>query len=290
MPICLLVAGCGPFRLSNRFPAVETVLKSYKVEGKQEIVADTFNGAVDVLTGSSDKVEIKVTKRTGGPSQAEADDDLNNIEVDFEQSAGKIAIHVSSRNPKPFVNRGAAIEVQIPEGSTLDLHTTNGKVSTVGLLGDTLATHFEWRHSNPGARGTLDLETSNGTISVEGGVGKLNAKSSNGAIDIASDDAVLDAHTTNGRIGFRGKLIAGDHVLSTSNGSIVVKLPDGAAFKLEARTSNGRITTDFAGESEPSAKKKKSTKSQLSGTFGARQTSAFLNLHTSNGNIEIKRQ
>ncbi|HEV8062804.1 MAG TPA: DUF4097 family beta strand repeat-containing protein, partial [Gemmataceae bacterium] len=260
------------------------------VEGTQQIVADTFNGAVDVLTGANDKVEIKVTKRTGGPSQAEADDDLDNIAVDFEQSGSKIAIHVSSRNPKPFVNRGAAIEIQIPEGSTLDLHTTNGKVSTVGLMGDTMARTSNGPIQIQGTRGTLDLETSNGAIAVEGGVGRLSAKSSNGGIDIASDNAVLDARTTNGRINYRGKLIAGDHVLNTSNGSIAVKLPDGAAFKLEARTSNGRITTDFPGESEPAGKKKKSSKSQLSGTFGARQSSVFLDLHTSNGNIEIKRQ
>ena len=101
----VFVIGCGPFKLSNRFSTVETVLKSYKVEGKQQIVADTFNGAVDVLTGPSDKVEIKVTKRTGGPSQDDAEDDLDNIVVSFEQAGNQVAVHVRSVNPKPFVNR-----------------------------------------------------------------------------------------------------------------------------------------------------------------------------------------
>jgi hypothetical protein len=290
VPIILLIAGCGPFRLSNRFSAVETVLKSYNVDGKQELVADTFNGAVEVMTGSNNKVEIKVTKRTSGPSQEEADDDLDNIDVRFEQTGNKIAIHVRSLNPKPFVNRGAAIEIQIPEGSSLDLHTTNGKINAVGLLGDTVARTSNGPIQSQNTRGALDLETSNGAITVEGGSGKVSVKSTNGAIDIASDKAVLDAHTSNGRISFRGRLVTGDHVLATSNGSVSLKLPDDSAFKLEARTSNGRITSDFVGDSEPSSKKKKTSKSHLSGTFGSRPTGVSIDIHTSNGNIEIKHQ
>jgi DUF4097 and DUF4098 domain-containing protein YvlB len=289
-PICLVIVGCGPFKLSNRYSAVETVLKSYKVEGKQQIVAETFNGAVDVLTGAADKVEIKVTKRTGGPNQDEADDDLDNIDVRLEQTGNKVVIHVRSINPKPFVNRGAAIEIQVPEGSTLDLRTTNGKVSTVGLVGDTVAHSSNGPIQAQGSRGTLDLETSNGSISVNGGVGKISAKSSNGGIDIVSDNALLAAHTSNGRISYRGKLGAGDHVLSTSNGSVTVKLPADAAFGLKAKTSNGKITTDFTNESEAPSKKKKPSKSQLSGTFGARQSSALLDIQTSNGSIEIRHQ
>jgi hypothetical protein len=287
----VFVIGCGPFKLSNRFTAVETVLKSYKVDGKQQIVADTFNGAVDVLTGASDKVEIKVTKRSGGSSQEDADDDLDNIEVRFEQTGNQVAIHVRSVNPKPFVNRGAAIEIQVPEGSTLDLRTTNGKIGAVGLVGDTVAHTSNGAIQVQGSIGNLDLETSNGSISTEGGVGKISAKSSNGPIDIVSSNGVVDAHTSNGRISYRGKLVAGDHVLSTSNGKVSVILPADAAFKLEARTRSGHITSDFASDAaESSGKKKKSNKSQLSGTFGGRQTSASLDIQTSNGSIEIRQQ
>lgn len=289
-PICLIIAGCGPFKLSNRFSAVETVLKSYSVQGKQQIVAETFNGAIDVLTGAPDKVEIKVTKRTGGSSQEAADDDLDNIDVHFEQAGNKIVINVRSINPKPFLNRGAAIEIQVPEGSTLDLKTTNGKVGSVGLVGDTVVHTSNGPIQAQGTRGTLDLETSNGAISVQGGVGKIRAKSSNGGIDITADKTLLDAHTSNGRISFKGKLGAGDHVLSTSNGSVSVKLPADAAFKLEARTSNGKISTDFTSDSETPGKKKKPSKSQLSGTFGDGPTSASLDIHTSNGSIEIRHQ
>ncbi len=69
-----------------------------------------------------------------------------------------------------------------------------------------------------------------------------------------------------------------------------MKLPDDSAFKLEARTSNGRITTDFTGESDSPAKKKKASRSQLSGTFGNGPANVSLNLRTSNGHIDIKHQ
>jgi hypothetical protein len=289
-PICLIIAGCGPFKLSSRFTAVETVLKSYAVQGTQQIVADTFNGAIDVLTGATDKVEIKVTKRAGGSSQEAADDELDNIEVSFDQTGDKIAIHVKSINPRPFQNRGAAIEVQVPEGSQLDLRTTNGKVSTVGLLGNTIAHNSNGSIQAQGTRGTLSLETSNGPISIKGGVGKISAKSTNGSIDIVADKAVLDAHTSNGRINYQGSLGAGSHVLTTSNGSVSVKMPADAAFKLEASTSNGRINSDFTSDSETPGKKKKSNRSKISGTFGSHPSSAELDIRTSNGNIEIRHQ
>jgi DUF4097 and DUF4098 domain-containing protein YvlB len=289
-PICLIIAGCGPFKLSSRFTAVETVLKSYNVQGTQQIFADTFNGAIDVLTGATDKVEIKVTKRAGGSSQEVADDELDNIEVSIDQTGDKIAIHVKSINPRPFQNRGAAIEVQVPEGSLLDLRTTNGKVSTVGLLGDTIAHSSNGAIQAQGTRGTLNLETSNGPVSIKGGVGKIIAKSSNGSIDIASDKAVLDAHTSNGRINYQGSLGAGISQLTTSNGSVTVTLPSDASFKLDARTSNSRITSDFTGDSEPRGKKRKSSKTQMSGMFGSHPSSASLDIHTSNGEIRILQQ
>src|SRR5581483_2379582 len=110
---------------------------------------------------------------------------------------------VRSLNPKPFVNRGAAVELQVPEGSSLDLHTTNGKVNAAGLMGDIVARTSNGAIQTQNSRGTLDLETSNGSVTVEGGVGKARIKTSNGPIDVASDKALLDAHTSNGRIHFR---------------------------------------------------------------------------------------
>ncbi|CAN5456687.1 hypothetical protein BH10PLA2_BH10PLA2_33520 [soil metagenome] len=291
-PVMLLIAGCGPFKLSNRFSAVETVLKNYSVSGKQQIIADTFNGSIDILTGPSDKVDVKVTKRTGGPSQAEADDDLDNIEVAFEQVDNKVTVHVRSINPKPFIERGAAVEIQVPEGSTLELHSTNGKINATGILGDITARSSNGGIQTQSTQGNLDLQTTNGSVKVEGGVGKVIAKSSNGSIDIATDKAVVDVQSSNGRIAYRGKLIAGDHKLNTNNSSVTVRLPDDAGFKLEARTSNGRISNEFSGEGDSSTtgKKKKQSKSQLSGVFGKQPSSAVLDIHTSNGNIEIKRQ
>jgi DUF4097 and DUF4098 domain-containing protein YvlB len=291
-PVLLLIAGCGPFKLSNRFSAVETVLKNFSVNGKQQIIADTFNGSIDVLTGPSDKVDIKVTKRTGGPSQAEADEDLDNIEVDIEQVGNKVTVHVRSVNQKPFIERGAALEIQVPEGSALELHTTNGKINATGLLGDIVARSSNGGIQTQSTQGNLDLQTSNGGLKVEGGVGKVIAKSSNGSIDIATDKALLDVRSSNGRVAFRGKLIAGEHKLNTSNSSVTVKLPDDAGFKLEARTSNGRISNAFTGEGESGtpSRKKKPAKSQLSGVFGKQPANATLDIQTSNGNIEIKHQ
>jgi DUF4097 and DUF4098 domain-containing protein YvlB len=288
---CLLLTGCAQLGLSSRFTAREEVRKAFNVDRPPQISVVTFNGPVDIMTGGSDKVEIKVVKRAGGQTQEDAEDDLDNIEVFCEQSGNKIRVEARSINSKSFADRGAGVEILVPEASILDLTTTNGKVSVVGMVGKTEARTSNGAIEAKGSRGELILRTSNGSVAVEGGTGRISAQTSNGSIEIASTKSAIDAQTSNGRVSFSGALPEGKHTLRTSNGSIQLKLPDFAAFELNATTSNGRITSDFAKNGPPESKSKKHNRSaRLSGVFGGEAPSASLELSSSNGNIEIKRQ
>lgn len=103
------------------------------------------------------------------------------------------------------------------------------------------------RHPSDGAAisvraarsGALDLETSNGAISVEGMAGPLRAETGNGSITVERHDGSVRLSTSNGAI--RATQVGLPAVLDTSNGRIEAEFSTGASGAVNARTSNGAV-------------------------------------------------
>jgi len=228
-------------------------------------VVETFNGTVEITTDSDNTVQASMIKRGSGNTQAAAQDDLKNIQVSMTQESGTIRIIARRVSQKATMgNSGASANVKVPKGTTLELRSSNGSLTVIGPTGDVTA------------------NTSNGRIEMEGSTGKLKLDTSNGHITIKAENSIVAAHTSNGYIEFRGSLAAGDHSLRTSNGSITLTLPPDARFKFDAQTSNGKITSEF-----PMTRTGGSRDSELRGTVGESPTT-FIELRTSNGRIEIR--
>ncbi|RMG68326.1 MAG: hypothetical protein D6715_02535 [Calditrichaeota bacterium] len=124
--------------------------------------------------------------------------------------------------------------------------------------------------------------TSNGRIELHQVRGRHRLKTSNGRITGKGVAGGIQAHTSNGRIEMSlVQVFPGESVeLFTSNGKIEVFLPDSAQFKMVAKTSNGRIQTDF-----PLTTAVIESGTEVEGEVG---NSRFnLVLKTSNGNIHV---
>src|ERR1700732_1297605 len=124
----LLLPGCWVVNF-NPFTAEQEVSDTFKTKATPYIVVDTFNGAIDVTPGEKGIVEARVTKRAGGSTQEEAEQDLEHIEVTMKQEGDKIEIKVGKTDQSMWSNRGASVDLQVPEGTVLDVRTTNGKVN-----------------------------------------------------------------------------------------------------------------------------------------------------------------
>ena len=87
---------------------------------------------------------------------------------------------------------------------------------------------------------TLDLQASNGPISVRDFDGTLNARAHNGPLGLKNSRGTIDASTVNGPIAIEGG--SGNVKLSATNGPLAVKL-DGTAWNgsLDASTENGPV-------------------------------------------------
>ncbi len=277
----LIVTGCGLGPLSNPFTAEEEIEESFAVSNAPQVVVKTFNGEIDVKIGSAGTLLAMVTKRGSGSSQEAADADLDNLDVDMTKQGNTVRITARSLSQKIIGNRGAHVKLEVPPGAVLDLHTSNGKVTSIGETGDVTARSSNGAIRIRGSKGKLQIDTSNGSITADGGAGRADLKTSNGSIECKADNALVTAHTSNGNIHFTGTLAAGDHSFNSSNGKIILALPADARFQLDAQTSNGKVSNGFG-----LTKTDQVSKSRVRGTVGA-NPAAKVKLHTSNGNIEI---
>jgi len=247
------------------YTAEETVAQSFEVGASPHVVVETFNGRIEVATGSSNTVQVSVTKRGSGTSQSAAQDDLKNVQVTMLQESGVIRIVARRINPNnTWGNSGASATLKVPGGTSLELRSSNGGLTVTGPTSDVTA------------------NTSNGKIQIEGSQGNLKLDTSNSSIEVNATSAVVAAHTSNGAIAFRGELAQGNHSFRTSNGRITLTLPSNASFNIDAETSNGKVTSDFA-VTRTSA----SRDSELRGTIGGNPATS-VELRTSNGGIEIQ--
>ncbi len=87
----LVLPGCWVVNI-HPFSAEQEVSDTFTTKGTPVIVVETFNGAIDVTPGEKGTVEARVTKRAGGSTQEEAEQDLENIEVTMKQEGDTIRI------------------------------------------------------------------------------------------------------------------------------------------------------------------------------------------------------
>jgi DUF4097 and DUF4098 domain-containing protein YvlB len=127
----------------------------------------------------------------------------------------------------------------------------------------------------------LDIESSNGGITVTGTEGNANLKTTNGGITVVRLAGSLKAETTNGGIDAElTELASGDLSLESTNGGIAVRLPRDARFSVDAATSNGGVRSDFPVEGGQTGRR--SLKGEVNGG-GSR-----LFIRTSNGSVHIR--
>lgn len=236
------------------------------VAGPVEVHVATFNGSVAVARGPAGRVSVTWTKRGSGPTQKDAEADLENVEVRVASEGGRVRVAARRTDGRSSGSSGASFVVTVPAETPLKLQSSNGSLAARGV----------------GA--AVNAQTSNGAIRVEAGAGPVEARTSNGSVEVSGEGLRLSVESSNGSLRIDGSLADGSHTLRTENGRIEVALPAAARFRLLAHTSNGRVTCDF-----PLAGGEWSGRSELEGSAGA-DPKATLTLATSNGAIHLRRR
>ena len=263
--LTVLGVGAAYHRAHRERPGAEEELsRTFTVAGPTKLVVEML-GAVEVIRGESGQVVCQVTRRTTGNDHADAEADLKNLSVAMTRGDDDTILVTARRVAgAKRIDASVSARIRVPEGTTVRLRSTNGALKVVGV------------------EGPVDGQTDNGSIDVKSATGRVSLASHNGSISLAATDVVVSVEGSNGSIDFRGTLASGKSSFSTQNGRVTLRFPTSQDFRLDARSSNGKVTSDFDLDDRRVSKKSRS----LIGTVGY-SPQAEVKVRTSNGSIKV---
>jgi hypothetical protein len=221
----------------------------------------------------------------------------------------------STEEPLVCDCRGVSdLEINVPRGATVDLQVRSGDIEVAQVAearvkntsGDISVSDVTRGVEAVTISGDVSLVNSGGRVrlvSVSGDVeatnvrtveasDDFNATSTSGDINLEGvGQARLSANTTSGTVTMTGNLAPhGSYNLNSFSGDVVLNLPQDSAFRINARSPQGSITTDFAIKSKSDAEAQSLLESGvLTGTYGERDW-ASLTIQSFSGTVRLQKR
>ncbi|HTK81579.1 MAG TPA: DUF4097 family beta strand repeat-containing protein [Bacteroidota bacterium] len=237
-----------------------TVERKFTVKDGDRLVVDADIGDISINGTEGNEVTVRVY-------QTGSEEKKNRTRFDFDQSGNVVT--VKGRLQRKYFNffgdmeLGVRFEIQVPRNFDLHMQTSGGNITIDGvhgsIFGETSGGDVEVDKIDGKAKlttsggnvkltdskGDLTFETSGGDIVGEDLGGNIHVETSGGNINIRRTDASLYGETSGGDI--RAELRDNKGIdLSTSGGNVVVNLPKSAAGDVDAETTGGDVSCDFA--------------------------------------------
>ena len=234
--------------------------------GVAKIDAQTVNGSISLEGSDRAQVTVRAWKEVRGKGSV-AEEFSQEVEVYAEQVGGELRIHNEHPKPPKGVSVVVRYEIETPRTVDVNLRTVNDKIQISGI------------------DGAIDATTVNGSIKLEGETGPIHAHTTNGEIKTEVGLLINDAKfsTINRSITVKVHEGVAPVTATTTNGTIDLTLPADFAGHLDAKTSNGRVHSDFP---IPVVGK---IKNRLEGKIGE-GGEALVKLRSLNGGIHLKQQ
>jgi len=208
------------------------------------------NGSVSVAGWDRNEIEIRALVHSWGRSEEMARDILDEIEIDTDGVIRAYGPDVhNSWWPFGRSNGGWSVsfEIMAPHDTALWIETVNGRVEVTDM------------------RGNVDAETTNGGITLTDVSGAVRGRTVNGGIS-----AELTDNTFNGEI----------FDVRTTNGSVVIHIPEDFSARLDVETVNGGVKSDFPVNREGHRNR------EVTATWGS--GGPLIRARTVNGGVQIR--
>lgn len=213
----------------------------------QTIQVKTINGKIEIEGTPDTLITIRVRRLIYGGSQKEAEKHIKDIKVRVIKDKEREILKIEAYPPKIFIRvYSVSFHITLPCSISSYLKTSNGRIIVKNM------------------KAFSEVHTSNGGIEIHNHSGSIISKTSNGKI-VAEVNLPWD----------------GICKLRTSNGGIMLSIPNTISTRIEAETGNGRIEMK---DLDISVEEVRGT--YLKGRMGKGE--GEINLKTSNGNIILK--
>ena len=238
------------------------------------------NGRTRISGEDREDVQVTALKVARAESTIAARVLLRGIHIVFKETDEGTALEVQV--PRKWNRRGCAnLDIRLPRALHVTVAADNGRVDVEGIRGSVRAHSTNGSANVADVIGDVEVVTTNAKVSCAGTRGKLSARSSNGKIEIQHHSGSVNASTSNGLI--RAALDEVDESgvqLATSNGRMVLDLPDETDADIDIRVDNGTIQNERC-----LCHVARETHGRISGRLG--HGGAPIKLRTSNGSISI---
>lgn len=230
--------------------------RSFEVEEGSLFELGNVNGSIEVEGWDRGTISVFAEIRVKAPSKSEAKKIFKKIEFDVESDDGHLMIKadIPRIRKTSFLNffgdgNGSVridYTVKVPEGTSLDLESVNGDIFVEGVDG-----HFRFK-------------TVNGKIEAVmlGGDGEISVV--NGGIDCS-----LESFPE-----------GGDLDVKNINGNVTIEIPEETGAEVDIKTLNGRIRLGFDLEKTVQLKKKR-----VVGEIG--DGNGSIRIRTTNGGVRL---
>jgi DUF4097 and DUF4098 domain-containing protein YvlB len=239
------------------------------------------NGKTCVVGEDRDDIEVRALKNARAESPEAAAELLDSIRIIHGLTGDVAEIEVDI--PSKWNRRGYAhLAVHVPKSLSTEIIAANGKIAVRNVQGTVRARSSNGSVELAGIRGDIEIATSNAKVCCCDTEGRLVARSSNGKIELSEHRGSVDASTSNGLIRASIEGMGREGVsLATSNGRIVLELPEQVDADVDIRVDNGVIRND-----RTLCKAMRERSGQLRGRLGS--GGCPIKLRTSNGSVCLR--
>lgn len=285
---CLILvpflAGCVVHVDSGGFTARQE--QRFTIEGQPSIDLDTFDGAIEVQAWDRPEVLVRVESRASSRPL------LESIDVDMQQDGRQVRVKVSVPESGSWelhtgIARSAKLVASVPVDSQVRLRSGDGSVRVERVRGRVEARTEDGRIVMREVAGDIVADSGDGSVQMEDVDGRCTVSTRDGSVLVTGRLRGLKASSGDGSVTIKaaeGSAVSDDWQVETSDGGIVLALPDVIDARLDARTSDGRITLngypDLPIEREGSGR-------SLQTVFGS--GAGQVRLRTGDGSITLKR-
>lgn len=267
--------------------------KRFTVTGEPELTLDTFDGSIQVRSWDRQEVLVEIEKR--GPDRETA----AAITVSASQDGNRIRIE--ARGPKVeqhFVGIGnfhspsASFIVSVPRQLELIVKTGDGSIALERLSGVIDAHSGDGSITGDELSGNIKTTTNDGSVRIADADGRLVLDSGDGSIQVSGRVEGLRVHTRDGSVVIEaeeGSAMKDDWDVTTGDGSIVFRVPEGFNAEIDARSGDGSVRAESSLRAEASGSletvRHEDGRESLSGRLGT--GGHLVKLRSGDGSIRV---
>lgn len=231
------------------------------------IDAETTSGKIELQGTDQNQVIVKAYKKIRAHDQKEAQEFAKEVEVSAVREGEMVRIY--KEHPKP--PRGIKVEVgytiECPRAVDVDLRLTNGNAHCSGV------------------EGVAKVQSTNGNIRLAEVSGRIEGRTKNGNVSAKVAQLRHEGIFTalNGNVNIELQSGRAPLTATSTNGNVSLVLPPDFGGRLDAKTTNGKVSSDIELTTVEQSKR-----NLLVGQLGE-GGEAEIRLHTLNGSVHLKK-